>query len=616
MIRSDVGHGIRGLLIAALTIGSMLAAPSLASAADITVNDDGVGPGPPGANCAAPDHATINAAIAAAAASGDRILVCAGTYTQTQVLINKSVQLIGAGADQAIIDGGNAVAVPSVGSVRTDAAAAGNILIQGFTVRNAGETGGSRYFFGLKGTTASATIEINQVEIEGLGAGGKDYGIYADNTANDVVIRNSSITNTDFNPILLEQTDGDTVRNNVISQNGTTNTSAIFVMNYSGDNATRALRINNNEIDGNNRSGVSIVTGLFGAGATRNTVEISGNEISDFSGLAISVNNADPLASGLAGKISNVGIDRNQITPNAGAASSTGIRVQGLVSNVGIDSNDLDGLATNGIAINNAAPGHGPVGVDVYFNRVNSAAGGLTSAATAPVDAENNWWGCNEGPGQPGCVNVTGNVDSDPWLVLGLDASPTSIPASGGSATLTADLTANSSGADVGGRFPGGVPIDFGTTLGVVQTPIGSADGEAVSTLTADTAAAGTANVNADLDGESATAAVTITPLPPPPAPDAPPSIGLTVQDKVKAGERALLTATATDDIGITEVNFFAGPKNVCQVLTPPYECRFRPRRGRGRVGITAIATDTAGQTATALGSTRVIRKKHNKHGK
>lgn len=611
MTRSRRSSITRWSLSATLTTVCMLAAPSLASATDITVNDDGSGSGPPGATCAAPDHATINAAIAAANPTGDRILVCAGTYTQTQVLINKSVQLIGAGEDQAIIDGGNAVAVPTAGSVRTDAAAAGDILIQGFTVRNAGATGGSRYSFGLKGSTPGATLEINQVEIEGLGAGGTDYGIYADNTANDVVIRNSSITNTDYNPILLEQTDGDTVRNNVISQNGTTNTSAIFVMNYSGDNATAGLRINNNEIDTNARSGVSVVTGLFGSGATRNTVEISGNEISDLGGIAISVNNADPAASGLAGEISNVGIDRNQVTAAPAAASSTGIRVQGRVNNVGIDSNDLDGLKTNGIAINNAGAGHGPVGVDAYFNRVNSAAGGLTSAATAPVDAENNWWGCNEGPGQPGCVSVTGTVDSDPWLVLGLDATPTSIPASGGNAKLTADLTDNSAGAFVGGRFPGGVPIDFGTSLGAVQTPVGTADGEAVSTLTADTAAAGTANVNADLDGESATAAVTITPVP---GPDAPPSIALTVQDKVKAGERALLTATATDDIGITEVNFFAGPKNVCQVLTPPYECRFRPRRGRGRVGITAIATDTSGQTATALGSTRVIRKKHKKH--
>lgn len=48
------------------------------------------------------------------------------------------------------------------------------------------------------------------------------------------------------------------------------------------------------------------------------------------------------------------------------------------------------------------------------------------------------------------------------------------------------------------------------------------------------------------------------------------------MQDKVKAGERSLLTANATDDIGISQVNFFAGTKNVCQVLAPPYECLFR----------------------------------------
>ncbi len=207
-------------------------------------------------------------------------------------------------------------------------------------------------------------------------------------------------------------------------------------------------------------------------------------------------------------------------------------------------------------------------------------------------------------------MSVTGNVDANPWLVLGLDANPTSIPASGGNAKLTADRTDNSNGQSVGGRFPGGVPIDFGTSLGVVQTPIGTADGQAVSTLTADTTASGTANVNADLDGESLTTDVTSTPPPPAPIADAPPTISLTTQKKVKAGKRALLTATVTDDVGIARVDFYAGTKNVCGMTSGPYECRFRPHRRRGAVTITAIATDTSGLTATALGTTRVVRKK------
>ena len=60
-------------------------------------------------------------------------------------------------------------------------------------------------------------------------------------------------------------------------------------------------------------------------------------------------------------------------------------------------------------------------------------------------------------------------------------------------------------------------------------------------------------------------------------------------------------------------VDFFVGDKNICQVTAPPYECRFRPRRGRGRIGLSAGATDTAGQTTTVLGATRVLKKKKSK---
>lgn len=598
-----------------LTAGALLVAAAPAAAADITVNDDTAGPGPVGANCAAPNFATIPAAVTAAA-SGDRILVCAGTYTQPQVLLDKAVQLIGTPGGLSIIDGGNATGMPSTGLIRTNDSTNGDVLVQDFVLRNAGQvgTGGSTPRFAIvpKGDDLGATQDFNRVQIQGLGAGGRDYGLDADNTDPNVIFRNGSITNTDFNPVLLEQTDGAmTIRSSEISQNGTTSTSAIFVMNYTGDSTTNPLRIVDNDIDTNGRGGITVQTGLPGGpsvAATRNSVEVSGNEISDFSGFAITVLNNDIGPTGIAGLIANVGIDSNVITPAASAATSTGIRVQGLVRNVGIVGNSLSGLATNGIAINAATAGHAPNEVDAHFNRIDTAAGGLTSAATDQVDAERNWWGCNEGPSTADCAAVTGNVDFNPWLVLGLTATPTTIAAPGGVASLTADVTSDSAGDPVGGRFPE-TPIDFGTTLGTVRSPVGTSDGVAVSTLTAgDTG--GTATVNADLDDESVTTDVTITPPPPVPNADAPPTISLTVQPKVKAGKRALLTATATDDVGISEVIFFAGAQPVCRVVTAPYECRFRPQRRRGRVTITAIATDTVGLTATALGTTRVVQKK------
>ncbi len=45
-------------------------------------------------------------------------------------------------------------------------------------------------------------------------------------------------------------------------------------------------------------------------------------------------------------------------------------------------------------------------------NAVNGADG--TGIASGTMNAEDNWWGCPEGPGNPGCDTVTANVDATP----------------------------------------------------------------------------------------------------------------------------------------------------------------------------------------------------------
>jgi hypothetical protein len=98
------------------------------------------------------------------------------------------------------------------------------------------------------------------------------------------------------------------------------------------------------------------------------------------------------------------------------------------------------------------------------FNRIVGNAVGVQYGSTvatgnnATIDVENNWWGCNFGPGAggTGCTGTangilvfagnTGSLDANPWIVLGVSASPNQITP-GGTSSITADMTHNSANA-------------------------------------------------------------------------------------------------------------------------------------------------------------------------
>ncbi len=54
----------------------------------------------------------------------------------------------------------------------------------------------------------------------------------------------------------------------------------------------------------------------------------------------------------------------------------------------------------------------------VNYNNITGNGTGVSNDTTTgeTLNAENNWWGCIAGPGNPGCDTVSGNVDFDPWL--------------------------------------------------------------------------------------------------------------------------------------------------------------------------------------------------------
>jgi len=131
------------------------------------------------------------------------------------------------------------------------------------------------------------------------------------------------------------------------------------------------------------------------------------------------------------------------------------------------------------------------------------------------IDATENWWGCNGGPAGPGCSAVSGVPTFDPWLVLGISASPSTLQA-GGSSTVTADVTHDSAGNDTSASttIPDGTNIGFATDFGTLSASSpGTSAGKASVTLAS--SAPGTAHVSATLDSGSASTDVTFTPATP-----------------------------------------------------------------------------------------------------
>lgn len=212
------------------------------------------------------------------------------------------------------------------------------------------------------------------------------------------------------------------------------------------------------------------------------TIHISGNTLtgSPFRGVKLTGNAQIP---------GSVAITGNDFSGN-GVGVYVGVNA--LASgNVVLRGNDLSGE-------NGDTAGDGPDGV---FDDASS--GGA-------VDAADNWWGCNAGPGQTGCSNAVG-VTPGTWLVLGVSASPGSL-FDGALSTVTADLTRDNTGADTSGSgtILDGTSIGFSTDAGTVSSSSAATSGGKASVALRSTSA-GTAHVTATFGGQSASAAVTYT---------------------------------------------------------------------------------------------------------
>ncbi|HEU5269298.1 MAG TPA: putative Ig domain-containing protein [Jatrophihabitans sp.] len=222
----------------------------------------------------------------------------------------------------------------------------------------------------------------------------------------------------------------------------------------------------------------------------------------------------------------SLSIDNSTITGNSsGNSDGSGIYYQAL-GIAGGEQLSITGSTFTGDSAGTGAGG--AVAVDggsaaLHYNRFtgNTAASGsaVSSAGGAAVNATENWWGCNAGPGTTGCDTASGGPTVSPRLVLTASASPLTAVGRMASSTVTATLTQDSAGAVVDpaqlGAFDG-LPVSWTDPqpAGATVTPSSSNLSAASATTTYGCGSAcGAGHVVATLDHGSATAVIPQAPV-------------------------------------------------------------------------------------------------------
>ena len=406
-------------------------------------------------------YTTINSGIAASNA-GDTIVVHhnPSNYSE-QVVVNKARLNITAsnGEDVTVQTTGSSTGF-SVNSVN-------NVTISGFRVQGNDHTQGT----GISLSNANYCTIINNV-INSYWKGVSVTG------------SNNNISNNNINDTTMGASLAYPSNNNTISYNNVTNPS------YNPDTEVRlGLREDGtyfgswtpnqfnkylNNIISNVNEGIFIQQGT--------NFNISGNIIT----IKNTFNYPWAITLSVGNTANQVDIlSNNSISSEGPTSNGRGIY---LISNPSSPANAIMQIFSNNIT--NFGDGiysilYTPTGTSstqLYLNRFYNNTHGLSIASSTEFTAINNWWGKNIRPtvytsSPPAIYDIfddQGTVTYDPWIVLNINANPSSI-STGSSSTITADLTKNSNNQDTsilypGQYLPGGIPVNFSSdSLGNVN---------------------------------------------------------------------------------------------------------------------------------------------------
>ncbi len=400
------------------------------------------------------------------AAEGDTVLVCPGTYNESQVVVAKRITVQGSGAATTIIDGGGGFGIPSIGMVRlVPVAGTEDLVFDGFTIQNppatTSETANRMNLFAASPFDVNIIVTNNVIIGSGNPAHGLNYTVYtsgpiAGQPAIDTFIfQYNEVRDAGSNSILIERHAGptdvsfNTLDRGVRAPQGIT---AYVNMSHSGTTISSLQRVSNNTINMANDPGPYTITNASSAigfigGLTGSTVgnftnvEITGNTITGLEsyrrGIVLS-NNISSLANTANGTIANAIISCNTMTGPAGSPQegSIGIRLVGNIPSPTIANNEIDSVdvgfraenVTNGVASGVVLSENSFVDTDTFA---------VNWQSTEVIDAELNWWGSDTGPTEPsnpggtgGIIGATGGpigsgvIDYSPWLGTGNDGDP------------------------------------------------------------------------------------------------------------------------------------------------------------------------------------------------
>lgn len=419
------GKGAARVLATGIGIGALLisGAGQPMAAATHCVNPGGTG------GCSA----SIGAAVAAAA-PGDTIRVAHGTYKE-DVMITKSLSLIGDGDENTIIDAtgkNNGITITN----------ATDVVVSGFTVENADTAGiwitGSSFVTIsdnrvinndkalIPGANASCP-PLNGTPFESGEAEDCGEGVFL-SAVDHSILANNTITG-NAGGILITDDTGPT-HDNLITGNSVVRNTALdcgITLPSHSEAGVFHNTVSGNDSSYNGGPGVGIFAPGPGSKAYGNVVinnRLRGNGLP---GVTMH-NHAAPGVNGVPAFLPPPIFDDNVILGNdisansqdfedAATAGPTGINIFSLAPMRGtlISQNVIYEEAFD-IVINVPATGSVPA-VQIHLNNFPDNRVGIQNAGTATVDATQNWWGCSGGPAANGCATVSGTgVLFTPWL--------------------------------------------------------------------------------------------------------------------------------------------------------------------------------------------------------